>query len=77
MHFKCKETPLLFIELISEAIGTIFSNIYYCWGVSGGVPGWSFAQNGHPQYMKNVIKSLNMKGNVSQRTEYVIINPLV
>ena len=40
----------------------------------GGVPGRSFAQNGHPQYMKNVIKSLNMKGNVSQRTEYVIIN---
>ncbi len=61
-------------NIYPKLLVSYFWNIHYCWGASGDVPGWSFAQNGHPQYTKNVTKSLNMKGNVSQRTEYVIIN---
>ena len=38
------------------------------------MPGWSFAQNGHPQFRKDAIKSLNMMGNDPQSTGYVVSN---
>ena len=62
---------------LKEAIGTIFSNIFWLWHMLGGAAGQKGPRYENLPIWENVIKSLNMMGNDFQRTGYVVSNDLL